>query len=383
LGEIDRTPDQLAAVDQILRYCGDHAVDVLVVAGDVFNNYRGEAISNIVRELARRLHPHLADNMKVVSVAGNHDRDHFFRLLQTVRSWSFEVHKRIVFAGTPAIETLHNRTDEQPVQFVLAPYPWAHRYLPNDAGVSGLAKAERNQAIARAFASHLAEAKHNVNPSRPSVLVTHALLRGAETSTGYCMSEGEDVPIEPSDLPAWAYVALGHIHRAQTVAGNPLARYSGSPERLDAGESTDEKSCVLFDIDDGGQVHDLTLLPLDATPIYTVEVRSSEDIDSIAARHPDRQRALVNLRVVFTPGLHQPQEMLAALHRVFPRVYDHRIQSSLEAPLAIRVESDRRDLGATVRWYLERQLENHPRREPLLELADDIAKEVNRAAVAS
>src|SRR5690349_10805469 len=37
LGRIDRTEDLRRAVERVARYCGEHQVDVLLVAGDLFS----------------------------------------------------------------------------------------------------------------------------------------------------------------------------------------------------------------------------------------------------------------------------------------------------------------------------------------------------------
>ena len=77
---------------------------------------------------------------------------------------------------------------------------------------------------------------------------------GHLTSLGASISESvreiyvgtlESVPVEL--FPAFDYLALGHIHRAQTVAGLDHIRYSGSPIPLSFDELAREKTLVLLD----------------------------------------------------------------------------------------------------------------------------------------
>src|SRR5438094_509202 len=88
----------------------------------------------------------------------------------------------------------------------------------------------------------------------PTVLSAHVHVRGGEVSTLFRISEQEDVVFESDDLPAdFAYVALGHIHKPQCIGGHKHVRYSGSIERMDLGESGDNKGVVLFEVGPEGR----------------------------------------------------------------------------------------------------------------------------------
>jgi exonuclease SbcD len=52
-------------------------------------------------------------------------------------------------------------------------------------------------------------------------------------------------------LPAFDYVALGHIHKRQVLSENPPAIYAGSLERVDFSEEKDEKGFYVVDIETG------------------------------------------------------------------------------------------------------------------------------------
>jgi exonuclease SbcD len=377
LGSIDRTPEQLRAVDRILGYCDEHRVEVLVVAGDIFENYRGEALSNLVTELANRLRPQLERGRHAMFIPGNHDREHLFRVLETVQGLSADAAKRLIFVSRPQIVAIEHPDGR--VQFILAPYPTAHRYLPPDAGIQGLGMAERHEVLGRAFARTLDGLRGQVDPAEAAVLISHIYVRTAERSKPFRMSESEEIPINPQDLPDWSYVALGHIHKPQAVGGRAHVRYSGSAERLDAGEAFDEKSCVLIETVGAGLADEPTLLPLEATPIYGVPVASGEDMQALVTRYPDHDRALVHLRISYRPGQDNPTAILEELRRIFPRAYERTITPVTEA-VGPDQHVDRRNLLATVEAYLQQQLETNPRRDHLLDIARDLVEEVRRAS---
>ena len=77
------------------------------------------------------------------------------------------------------------------------------------------------------------------------VLVAHAMVAGSEVSTGQTLA-GLTVELSPGDLAnlGCEYVALGHIHKAQTWMDGRVA-YSGSPLAMNYGEAEAKGYCVV------------------------------------------------------------------------------------------------------------------------------------------
>src|SRR5205823_4747563 len=102
--------------------------------------------------------------------------------------------------------------------------------------------------------------------------------------------EEEDIILSDSDIPTgFAYVALGHIHRAQYIGGHTHVRYSGSIERMDLGEQNDDKGVVLVEIGPEGRRGEPLVLPLEATSVYRVTLHSPNEPELARVReeHPD------------------------------------------------------------------------------------------------
>lgn len=194
------------------------------------------------------------------------------------------------------------------------------------------------------------------------------------------MSEAEDIPIEPLDLPAWAYTALGHIHKAQQVSGRSDVRYSGSIERMDSSERNDSKSCVLVNVGATRLLDEPELLGLPSTPMHVVDVADTDDLTELAQKYADRDKALVHIRLGWHPELGGPAAILAQLHDIFPRVYRVDARPIGETSVVHRLDVDRTDFAGTVRAFLESQLEGDPRAERLLRLAHSLATEVQNAS---
>ncbi len=394
LGPIDRTDDGFRAIERIMACCDEHDADVLLVAGDVIEDYHGDTLTRLVARLAALLRPRMERGMHAVFIPGNHDREHLFQLVETMQALSgSETTRRIHVSGHPRTLTLPDPSGAFAVQFVLAPYPTAHRYLPSDGGTRLPGAAEKRRVLAHAFADYLTLARSALDPLLPAILVAHATVQGAETSSRFRLGEAEDIVVEARDLPAWTYVALGHIHKPQAIGGHPTVRYAGSPDRLDGGERDDDKSCVLIKVDRAGLVGEPQLLPLPATPIYSVRIDGETDMDALAVRYPDRERALVGLQVGYRPGVDNPHALVTRARALFPRAYKLDMQplagmdepDGPDEPAGARVAAgDARDLGGTVRAYVERRLGAiaPEARARVLKLAMDTVQEVRDAAAA-
>jgi exonuclease SbcD len=87
------------------------------------------------------------------------------------------------------------------------------------------------------------------DPATVHLVAAHCMVAGATTvgseRAGHTVF---DYAINATAFPAGLhYVALGHLHRSQAVAGPVPAWYSGSPLQLDFGEAGEAKSVVLVD----------------------------------------------------------------------------------------------------------------------------------------
>ena len=83
LGRIDRTQDLRRAVERIARYCEMEAVDVLLVAGDLFSELaRPDGLRDAIHHLQGTFEPFLHQGGTILTLTGNHDNENFCQTLR-------------------------------------------------------------------------------------------------------------------------------------------------------------------------------------------------------------------------------------------------------------------------------------------------------------
>jgi exonuclease SbcD len=185
------------------------------------------------------------------------------------------------------------------------------------------------------------------------------------------MSDQESIVFTDTDLPgSVAYVALGHIHQPQAIGGRAHVRYSGSIEKLDLGETRDNKSVTVFDLGPAGLVGEPLLLPLPSTPIYAIDLdflgkEAENELAALRERFPDAGQDLVSINFRYEAGKHSLEKILAELEDLFPRWYARAWTEASALGPSVTVEDAHRGKSwqETVRDYLHQELLNHP--EPL------------------
>jgi DNA repair protein SbcD/Mre11 len=389
LGRIDRTDDLRRAVERIADYCRQERVDVLLLAGDIFSEMaRPDGLREAVRHLQTTFEGFLHGGGTILAVTGNHDNENFCRTLRHAMSLAAPTagnfgavapSGRLFLADEPTLLRLHDRHTNTDVQFVLMPYPMPSRFLVNEPLQKYGSFEEKKRHLRDAFAGRLRDirADSRFDPRLPTVLVAHVHVYGAQVSHLFRLSEDEDVVFSDDQLStAYAYVALGHIHKPQALGGHAHVRYCGSVERLDLGELLDRKEVTLFDVGPSGLVGEPSSLPLDATPIYDVAIANPrEELPTLRDRYPDHATALVNLHVNYTAGVDNLETVLRELDGIFPRWYGRDWTESRSVGPALTVGAPpAKSFEETVRDYLAGELTNYSDddRAAILELAEEL-----------
>ncbi len=322
LGRYDRMPDFVAVLDEITGIADREQVDLVVVAGDLFD--RPTPSLDALRLVLDTLET-LARDRPVVAIAGNHDSGALFDLLAplirprgvhligTVRA---PAAGGVLELATGKVRTLIGclpfLREGQAVDFFTEADTWHREY------------AQRIAQLCSAHADHLAA---HADDTTVTVLTGHFAVHGVKLGGGgaprgerslhlgeaYCATE----QALPSTL---GYVAMGHIHAPQSVPGmGETGLYSGSPIALDFGEADEQKRVVIVELEPGkpgatrtlplrsgrplrrarGRFDELTADPTLAEAFLDLEIETKGPDPGLADRAREAFPLLVKVRAAY------------------------------------------------------------------------------------
>ncbi|WP_449407615.1 exonuclease SbcCD subunit D [Microbacterium maritypicum] len=235
------TMDALAEVlDALTAQVREHGVDVVILAGDVFDSATpaGPAYTLLSDALVS-----VSDaGARVVVTSGNHDSAARLGFQARLLRDGIHVLTDPLAVGVPVtIEDEHG-----PVRFFGIPYLEPAIVRQHWSGVE-----LRTQAQTLSHAMDLVRAGMAEHPGR-SVAIAHCFAAGVDATLGLereVRQGGLDVvPLAVFDGPD--YVALGHIHGRQQVSER--VRYSGAPLHYSFGEQSKPRGSWLVDLDADG-----------------------------------------------------------------------------------------------------------------------------------
>lgn len=235
----DLLADQESVLGGLADVVADERVDVVVVAGDVYDRAvpSAEAVQVYERVLVRIREA----GAQLVITPGNHDSAPRLGAIGTfAEAGGLHMRTRIADIGRPVLlRDGHGEVALYGIPY-LEPEVARHSLAIDDRGHTGVLT-EAMRRVRADLATRQAR----------SVVLAHAFVTGGEA----CDSErpiavGGVEQVPGSTFDGVDYVALGHLHGAQELAGH--LRYSGSPVAYSFSEARHHKSVWLVDLDEAG-----------------------------------------------------------------------------------------------------------------------------------
>ncbi len=319
-----RVLDFLRRFDELIDYGLEREADLVIFAGDAYK--RRSPNPTYQRAFARRV-KRLADaGVPVVLLVGNHDLPTMTQKATTVDIFSTLDVPNVIVGRDYEVHVIE--TPSGPVQVATVPYPIRQRLLVDDE-YRGLSIEELDKALQRIVTSTVEGLKQSLNPDIPAVLTAHLSVSNATYGSERNVMIGRDAVIAKSALddPAWDYVALGHIHKHQSLNGEnqPPIVYAGSLERIDFGEEGDPKGFCWVELAGGETTW--TFVEVDARPFVTIRADVREDDEPLAAlERTISEHDLENAVVRLILQLRADQE---------PALRDHDVRGLLSEAAAI------------------------------------------------
>ena len=296
-----RLIDYLARLDEAIDLALDEQVDAVLIAGDVYKNRSPNPTHQ--REFARRIHRLRAAGLPVLILTGNHDispaagRAHSIEIFHTLAV------DGVTIADRPKTHVLETRSG--PLQVIALPWVTRHTLLTKEElRLSSVLEVE-TMLIDR-IDRFLSQAAEDLDPALPTVLTVHGTIAGATLGAEQSIMLGRDLVLPKSVVsqPNIDYVALGHIHKHQSLGEHPPVVYPGSIERIDFGEEHEDKGCVLVELARGAtswRFHRLAARPFVTVTVDVRDVADPQARVSAAIEKRSLQDAVVRVKVAARP----------------------------------------------------------------------------------
>jgi exonuclease SbcD len=280
----DRSDEHRAVLDEITGIARERAVDLVIVAGDLFES---AAPTPDAEKIVYRALLDLADVAPVVVVSGNHDNERRLAAVEPLLGLS-RITTRAMLAkpsegGVLSIDTAGGERAQ------VALLPWiSQRYIVRAPELMSKDAFEHAGDFAQRLADIIGWLSEGFSTDTVNVIAGHAMVAGgvmgggerlAHTIFEYCMSS--------TGFPSNAhYVALGHLHRAQQLGSQPPVWYCGSPLQLDFGETEDQKCALVVEATASTPAH-VEQVPLRSGRHLRKIVGTMADLEAVAGTTGD------------------------------------------------------------------------------------------------
>lgn len=249
LNDLSLLEDQAWILQQIVDTAEAEKVEAVLIAGDIYQRSSPQAeamalFDRFVSQLAAR-------KIAVCAISGNHDSalriSYFSSLIREAG-----VHVSETFTGELQHVTLRDNFGEVVV--------WLMPFL-RPAQVRRAWPEEKILTCQDAVAAVIRHA--DIDPRKRNILLCHQFVTGSQLAGSEDLSVGGLDSVDAALFDVFDYVAMGHIHRPQTILRDTV-RYAGSPLKYSFDEAEHHKSLTLVDIQDKDDivVRTLPLYPL-------------------------------------------------------------------------------------------------------------------------
>ena len=246
-----RAYEHRAVLDEIVSLANEHSVDLVLIAGDLFETAAPSAEAEGI--VYRALLDLAATGAEVAVIAGNHDNARKLKAICPVFEAAGRVHvlSEVVRPEDGGVLHLRMRGGED-LRLAMLPFV-SQRGIVRARNLMESAAYENVQVYAERMRLVLDALAEGFESDTVNVLMAHSFVHGGQLGGGERAAHFiDDYALSAQAFPATAgYVALGHVHRPQKIAGPGQIHYCGSPLQLDFGERDQSKQVNLVDMEPG------------------------------------------------------------------------------------------------------------------------------------
>lgn len=319
--------NQKDILKQIVDKAKEYRPNVIIIAGDIYDKSVPSAEAYSIFDQFLNDLSEITPSIPVLIIAGNHDSAERLDYAST-----FLMKHNIYISVNPPeakddyLKKIVLEDKYGDVNFYLLPFtkPTYIRHLFEEGAVSSYDSAI--EAIIK---------RENIDYSKRNVLVSHQFYVAGEVTPETCESEQIYISVGGLDsvdvewVKKFDYVALGHLHGAQSI-GHAHIRYSGSPLKYSVSEEKHNKSITMVTIGE----KDFELL-IEKIPLLAYQdVRSERGILSeIISRATDENRHdYVSITLTDEDEIYKPKDQLEEHynHLLEVKIENSRTKAQLE-----------------------------------------------------
>lgn len=239
----DLIKDHQLFLDWLINLIQEQSIDLLLISGDIFDlaNPPIEARTMYYWFLRQMIQ----QKCKIIITGGNHDSA---MMLDAPKEILQLLDIKVVGGATNPIENEIVVLENLAVCAV--PYLRDADLRQAIEGETGSSRVENVRLGIKKHYDELADICQQKYPNLPTIAMGHLYANGSISSESEREIQiGNLASVDGNDFSkTFDYVALGHIHRPQIIAGNDRIRYSGSPIPLSFSEKNDQKIILILEV---------------------------------------------------------------------------------------------------------------------------------------
>lgn len=240
--------DRILAIRKICEYVEENDVDLVVIAGDLFDNSSPE---NVAIKVAVEAVETLAEMAPVIIVRGNHDGQKGSEVASALAPFG-SVMKRFGIHVSERPETFSFLIKNRKANIFTLPYP-RKSALKSDPRFKAMSPEELSVYISRKMEEILSGFRAQIERDAVNILVGHFTVAGSVYSKEQSVPPF-DISIRKEFLDPFNIVCLDHLHESQPY-------YSGTIARNGFGEENMKVGFKVHEIQDGKVTEQFIELP--------------------------------------------------------------------------------------------------------------------------
>ncbi len=283
-----RLKEQELFLEELITIVEERNIDLVIIAGDIYDTSNPPAAAEkLFYDTIGRIANY--GERCVLVIAGNHDNPDRLEAASPLANTH-----GVILLGNPSsqvekgnygnIEILESgegyinlRIKDEEAVIVALPYPSEKRL--NEIFSTGWDEDIKRESYSRRVGQIMERASQKYREDTINLAVSHLyMIGGAESGSERPIQLGGTFAVESSMLPKAQYIALGHLHRSQTVPGTQKrARYSGSPLQYSRSEAQNSNCVYVIDVLPGQDAHIEEVFLKNHKPIEVWKCTSIED----------------------------------------------------------------------------------------------------------